>query len=286
MNYNKKALSLFYVDKNKGYFYSRSMTSILQLDLPTDVINDLEVINEDKLNLLLQTFIVNNKIMPTGIIILLSTALTFEKDLPESPSDQLEKETSKFLELVPFENVLSKITKIDKKWKIVAANNQLCENFKIAFEKQNFFVVGIVPLAILCEVLPELSQNLDLNIVLDKIDTLYSLLPPEEIIRNTGSKGKNQQQSKITLILIIIFLILTAVMGILIFNNALSETTQNKVKKSTILITPSKSQPASIVTPTPFPLENYQLGISSVIFSVLPISFCNSSSNVFCNSFL
>lgn len=221
MDFSKSKLCVFYIENDKAFFCSNNVPTVLQVGLPLDIVNDMEVVNEEKLNTLIQTFIESNKIVPTDIIILLSPAFTFEKELEELPSDQLDKEIQKFLEFVPFENISSKVVKFEKKWKVVATSKELCELFKKAFEKQKFSVVGITPASILKETFAELSKNLDLHVVLDKVDAVkqYSFLTTEEKAEITSAKNKTTLRNQNLMILLGILGFLLTVLLIVIFLN-------------------------------------------------------------------
>lgn len=225
MELSRKPMAIFYLEENRAVFYGSNIPQILSLDLPVEVVNDLEVIDKEKLSSLLQSFIQSNKIEPANLIILLSTAVTFEKDFQDFSSEELDEETQKFIELVPFQEIESKKIKIDKKWKVVVINKDFCNAFKSGLEKQGFTVTAFIPASVLQETMPELASNLDLNIILNKIELVkqYSILSKQETTRVLKTEIQKKQQNKKMLVLYAIFGFLLLILIILILTNVMSK---------------------------------------------------------------
>lgn len=172
MKFSKKKMAIFYIDKDQGSFFTNTFSKPKELNLPQDVFSHLEIINSQKLNKLIEEFLEINKIEPSELFILLGKNTTFERDFTNIPRTERSIEMQKFLDIVPFEETLNKVFKIQKKEKIVVANKQFCEEIIAAFKAKEFNIFSIVPQSIVFEVLPQLKGKLDLPLLLKKIESI------------------------------------------------------------------------------------------------------------------
>lgn len=251
MDFSKKQLGIFYLEGNRAIFYGGNVVNLLSLEWPLDVIKDLEVLDKEKLSAFIQAFVQSNNIAPCSVIIVLSQAVTFEKDFPQVSSEEQDREMQKFIDFVPFEEVISRIIKLEKKLKIVAINKELYESIRDAFEKQGFSIISVVPASVLQETMPELAENLDLSMILSKADDIkqYSLLIAEEP-RNTTYETKKTWKNKKTLLLFGVFGILLIILIVLIFTSVLSGPSPKK-----IINKPTPTIPAGYLNPSPLTSE-------------------------------
>lgn len=205
----KRPTGIFYLENNRGFFYDHGLSSPVGVDFPPDMISDLEVISKKKIETAIQSLISNYKIVPENIIILLSTTVTFDKDFTDG-TVQMEQNVQDFLELVPFQDYLSKKSKFTKKTKITAANRELCDVIKNAFVDCGFVVSSIIPLSACMEIMPNLQNNLDLGLILDKATDLraYSLLTDQAQLAQSNEKNKKDNKRLFMLVGVFVFLIL------------------------------------------------------------------------------
>lgn len=236
---SRKPTGVLYLDRNRAFFYEQGQASPLSFDLPEDIITDLEAINKKKLDSVIKGFVSANNLVPNNIIILLSNAVTFEKDFPEGGVD-IDKGIKEFLELVPFEDYISKKSHISGKVKIVAANREVCDSIKNSFHSCGFVVTQVIPLSFCMDILPQLSSNLDLGLVLDKAAEFkeFNLLPEVEPATSSSPKTEKQTNKKQLRILIAVFGVLGVILLFVVYKN---------------IITPPKTTktPATIVAPPP-----------------------------------
>lgn len=224
MDFPKKQTTIFYLDQNRGYFYDGSPHGLLEINFPPEAISHLEVINEERLNNAVKEFIETNKILPANVVLLLSVPVTFEKDFTDKNVTLEDAEVKEFLDYIPFEDVLGKVITLEQKQKLVAVNKKLIEIIKEAFNNQKFDIISIVPVSVLQETIPDLSTNLNLQIVLDKADSIkqYSIMTLEEPVKISNSKNKALVKNKRLLIItgIFVFLIFILLITILIRINS------------------------------------------------------------------
>ncbi len=207
----KKIAGIFYLEANRGFFYDQTLSSPIGLEFTQDIVSDLEVVSRKKLEVAIQTFLNANKIAPKSIIILLSPNVTFDKDFPLG-TVQMEKNIQEFLDLVPFQDYISRQAKFPGKIKVVAANRSFSDTVKESFSNSGFLVSAVIPLSFCLETIPQLKTNLDLALVLDKAAELRGFSLTSEVIISEESQKKEKKDNKrlygMLGVLAILFLIL------------------------------------------------------------------------------
>ncbi|OGK20153.1 hypothetical protein A3C23_01470 [Candidatus Roizmanbacteria bacterium RIFCSPHIGHO2_02_FULL_37_13b] len=117
------ARGIIFVKRQDIDFYIENSTEVINLVLPAEINRDLEIIDFKKLAEVIKTFVETNKISTFNAIMIVDNDLIFEKDLINLTEEKKEEEIKKFLDLVPFDSVESRITPIDKGIKVLAINN-------------------------------------------------------------------------------------------------------------------------------------------------------------------
>lgn len=244
---SKRATGIFYIDGNRAFYFDQSMGSPVALDFTPDIVSNLEAIDKKKLDLLIHAFIKNYKLQPTNIAIILSTRMTFDKEFPHG-SIEIDKNIEEFLELVPFEDILSKKIPFSGKTKVVAANREFCDCLKSSFISGGFVVSGIYPLSLCLGVIPELASNMDLNLIINKLPMLkeYNLQPIAEVSSRVPEKEKPNKTRLILLAGVFGFLIL--VLLFVLYKNVIAPSPQASNILPTPMITPIPNIPAPVVS--------------------------------------
>jgi len=163
----KKQTIAVFLESSRISLCLKDTNNILQLDLPPDTVSDLEVIDRDKFEQLVNSFFQTDafKGIEFDVALVFSRDVTFEKDFTDNATKVNYEEIQKFLDIVPFEDILSKTYKINRKAKIVAVNRSLYDVICLALEKNKAYISLVVPMAILAETTPELSTNVDLAFI-------------------------------------------------------------------------------------------------------------------------
>ncbi len=191
----KKTAGIFYLEANRGFFYDHTLSSPIGLEFTQDILSDLEVVSKKKLEVAIQAFLNGYKIVPKSIIILLSPSVTFDKDFPLG-TVQMEKSIQEFLDLVPFQEYISRQVKFPGKIKVVAANRSFSDAVKESFSSMGFLVSAIIPLSFCLETIPQLRSNLDLALILDKAAELRGYSLTSEVIISEESQKKEKKDNK------------------------------------------------------------------------------------------
>lgn len=216
----EKQLGIFYLEKGQASFFSSTFLSGLSVKVPANVINDMEIISKENLMLLIKNLLTSSKVVCGQILIILSSDFTFESEFTQETLEERSEKLKEFQELVPFENVESKMIKQEKKWRVIATNKDLGDGLKEIFERLNIAVLGIGLLNLLRESLPELAKGFQAKIIFDKIETVKSSgfinsepKPAPEPKSDTPKKNSNLK------ILMIIFGSLLMILLVLILFN-------------------------------------------------------------------
>lgn len=191
----KKIMGIFYIEKNKAYYFAENLPSLLMLPFPPDIFSDLEVVSRKKLEGLITAFIESYNIAAIDVIIILSPSVAFEKDFKVTSDPQ--PDIQKFLELVPFEDVVNKQFIAGENTKVVAVNKELLDITTIAFTQRQFNVRGAYPFSFFKLLLPQLTGTIDFNLILTKVDEMQKYnflkiveLPPVSILAPPQKKTR------------------------------------------------------------------------------------------------
>lgn len=209
--------TIVYVERS-GFYYQGDGAATLSFAFPPDTVTNLEVLSRERLELLIRTFIQNNKLAPSIVIIVLGQSVYFEKDIVEGDESQQEIEMQQFLDNVPFEFVISKSFPLEKGQKVIAANKDLCKPIKTAFEKEGHAVVSVVPVATFGTGIDSFSQN-TANVILARFEAARhaNILEEREIIANAPNEPPTKKQQQKNNMLLVLFIVLAAIAGFLIY---------------------------------------------------------------------
>lgn len=222
MAFVKKQTAVVYIDTNNASFYTGKSGDIFRLDFPSNVISDLDLVSEEKLTQLIDSFCKTNNLEGTKFetILVFSAGSVFEKDFADENKEE-NTQIQQFIDIVPFEDVLSKTYKLNKKTKVVVVNKVLYEALKSALEKKNFSISLVLPYSVLQEVNTELTNSVNLAFIAGKMDSYkqFNLIDYENNKLNDKIKtGDFKKQNKRVYVLIGIFLLLLIVLGALIIS--------------------------------------------------------------------
>jgi hypothetical protein len=219
---------LLYLAKNSIALYDEKTKGIFRLNFLPLVVKDLEIINRDQLGLNIKTLVESNKIIPSALIMVVSNNMFFEKDFPPLSKEQQVIETQKFLDNIPFEDIVSKAFGTEKVYKIVAANGHFIESIRKAFEALGFAINIAIPAIAFGNIGEELNQ-VTIKIIFSKYPALkqYNLLKNEPVIKQQPSQQEpegekhdetnNEKNNKKNLIAIGVFVLLIIIISIVVF---------------------------------------------------------------------
>lgn len=247
MDFSNRQTIVCYIDTNKILFYQGATGSILALEFPPEVLSYLDLLHEGKFVQLIELFLEQNKLEGNSVVLIYSSTAIFEKDFEQTQEGKEDAEIQKFIDMVPFEDVLSKIYKLNKKIKVVALNNRVYESIRTAFEKGKFLIYAVIPVSVLQETFSELAENIDLGFILSKIDSVkqYSMINGSVSSNPTlEKKPEAKKQNKRLYVLGGIFGILILILIVLVITSLSSN---NSSKKTPGVIAPTLSPRPTIL---------------------------------------
>ncbi len=192
-----KQKAVLYIDRNRLDIYIHGSDSVLSCTFSPSTISDLDVKNEDELNKIISLFISQNRLSPSFFMTVFSHNVLFEKEIPNIQDQQLQDTVLKFIENVPFENVVAKTFRLPNGYRVIATNKDFYELIKAVFEQNGFVADGAVADYSLG---PEFSQLSQLDIVtaksiLQKFDSLKTQsLVSADTPKRVGSEPETAAQ--------------------------------------------------------------------------------------------
>lgn len=181
--------SLLYIEPTSIFFYNADLPQALVANFPLDTIQDGEVVSRDKCMQLIDSFLKTNQLLPGQIQFAISPLLTYERVLPQAENEESKIAVQSFLDVIPFETVVSLYANVNGQRWVLATNKSLLDTFKRAFEAEHWTVTSAVPVSILQQLVPELAQAIDFSLLLTKVDSIhqYSFLSPSQIMQQTST---------------------------------------------------------------------------------------------------
>lgn len=173
-----KSNGIIYLNTNFFDIYITGMTNALRFQFAPEVVQDMEIISRDILLQQLDTFVTTNKLPPANILILLADPLLFCKELPPGSefNTTRSEEMQTFLDAVPFEHVVNKLYKLEKKEILVATNQAFQDIFQEVFSKQHSRVDSVVPVFLLGKTV-DLTNGMPKQLAKTIIDKLSNIKP-------------------------------------------------------------------------------------------------------------
>src|SRR3972149_4305547 len=206
-------------------FYEDRDGRILNFPFSQGVVFSLEIINLKELKNQIKTFVETNKLSRADLMIILLADVLFEKNIQDQDPKTQAQEVQKFLVIIPFESISTKILPIQQGVRAIAVNKNLLDALKISFEEFGFSIEGMVPY----EFLGELSSGINSvttetsKTIIKQFDSLKEAsFEFERNEKKTASQvesqvGKNKPKSLRLYIILGIFGLLLLILIFLIF---------------------------------------------------------------------
>lgn len=278
---------ILFIDRSGFSVYQDTLTNIPKFNFTPDLVNNLDVVNKEQFVSLIATFIQINKIVPSGLAVILSDSVIYIKDLTVSTqkpipdqSPEHKDEIQNFLENVPFEEVLAKVIKAGSSDRITAVNRDLVMTIVSAFTSKGSTVEAVAPGFIYGQDTNFISGlTLDnVRIILENAETLKLgnlLTNQEEIIPSQSLKnesevslpnGAKKPQNFRQYMLVGVFVTLLVILAVVYLNLGVSQTPPvKKVKKTVSVISIPTITPILVkaeITTTPLDVKNIRIKIT------------------------
>lgn len=190
------------------------------IPIPENVISNLEIVDHDALYALIKTWIEAHPFPGAEIVFVFGPDVSYEHVMQESEKDEWETVVVRFLDMLPFEEVESRVYSTVTGKRVVAINKDLYTSLKRGFSLQGYGTKAEITVAELGKlaVATTLSQEV-YGYITKNIDEVVKnrLLGDEEITdiptpsQAAATKSKNNLK-----ILIPVFVVLLGVLGYMI----------------------------------------------------------------------
>lgn len=282
---------ILFIDRNGFGIYQDVLPNIPRFNFTPDLVANLDVTNKDQFTALIATFIQINKMVPGGLVVVLSDDVIYIKDLavqsqkPALPSEDHKDEVQNFLEDVPFEDVLAKVIKLGQASRVVAVNKDLVMAIINTFVSKGSIAEVVVPgfmygqsVNFTAGLTPE-----NIKVILENAEVLKSsnmLTDQEKVAPSQGleSELKNfpaNKTKKITnrrqYVLVGIFILLLIILGIVYFTMGVSQDSPKNLKVKNV-------STASLVQSSPTPVSEPTTTLTDVKAVSITISHGTISS--------
>jgi len=216
-------LVVAYLKAQEIWFYTEKLNEFVVFPFPPELMHHLEISHVDKLYAVLNDFIVNAKINPSELFIILSGEVYFLRDIESQKGEKREDYIRRFTDNLPFEIVFVKDLIFDHKEKIVGLNRYTYQPLVLALTKIGFNVSTMIPDFVLNQELAsdqfttESAHTLVLsdNTHLEK----YNFLAIQEQSESSEvlTIENTMPDKKKVLPLVAVFILLLTVLGVLIW---------------------------------------------------------------------
>lgn len=126
-------------------FYTPNVPDLQSITLTTEVLADLEVINQPALERILKNWLRKNQIVPEKIIVFFVGDTYFFQDVTQVPTSVEDPAVLEFAHTVPFTNVVTKIFPTQNGARVLVINRDLLVPIMAALENCGFTVVAAAP---------------------------------------------------------------------------------------------------------------------------------------------
>ena len=233
------------LDRDKLVFCDNLSGTTFAFAYPPGAFKDMEVLNREELDTKLRTFITDKKLSPTNLVFVLSPTVYFSKDLPHLSEEERTNQTHKFLDMVPFSSVSSKMFHLGNDYKLVAINRDFYDTIRRTFELLGFSVQAVIPSFILGSMGVKDSFDIEAcRVILKRMDYVLenSFLTPEPPHEGIGMH--RQYIKKHPWLFALLSLIPLGLLGL---------TTYLTLRRPTQVTPPVSRPPVIVVEPTSLP---------------------------------
>lgn len=222
----QKTWLIILVTKNNLQLVGLGESKVENIVIPNTVVSNMEVLNKDAIYTLVTDWLKQRPHTSASIIWLLSPEICFEHTFTSSEQDKVDSETLQFLDLVPFENVVSRAYNSSEGKQIIATNKDLIMSLVQAFSLQGYNTKAVVPSrlvqadSVLTSEVERLAIKRNYELARESLiaPTQTSALTPIGTSETQQSQSTDQSKSSLPLLLGV-FVFLLAVLGFVLYLN-------------------------------------------------------------------
>lgn len=217
---NKIDTSLvLYLEKSKLSFYVGLTGQTFSVDLPPEIMSDMELKDSLKLKKLLKNVIESQELSPTTVIIVLAPSVYFTFELSEDPAESIEDQLESHKAQIPFTSPFVKDIKLDTNKRLaIGLNRDMYEPLITFLNSFSFDVTTLVPAHVVPGAIAEsgLTPAVGRDIIsaynkLEQSDFLEPSIRRKKIITSRNDQEPSQRNR--VFVLAGVFLLLILILG-------------------------------------------------------------------------
>lgn len=244
MKTSKKEQQIIFINRDKMFFCDPNKNDSNEFPLNSEIIKDLEVVDQVKLEESLRSYLGENTETLSETLIILNKNTYFSTTIENPELDEIATtaKIDKFSDLVPFNNIFVKQFLVNKKLEVIAINKDFYEPILDVLFKLNFKITMILPELVVTDFIGEASctpeENSALLKAVGKLGS-YDLLGSKHklITKNSSEIEPIKIQNKRLIVMVIIFLFLIFILiGAIIFNSNRNMEYEAQIAKQNLII--------------------------------------------------
>lgn len=211
--------TIVFLDRNKLLFYGGNTSSVLSMEIPATLVSDLEVLDRDGLYVFVNQWLKQNQ-LGMDLYMIISSNSYYDQFITGTTESAQETEILKFYDMVPFDDLLTKIMTVDGAKRVFAMNKTYIDAIRNAFALQGRKVSLIFPVGVLGQFAKNRWMDAQMgDYVLKHLNELRMYNVAEGSVKESYvlSQTKNTQESKTSPRLMIMVGVFGLLLLILIF---------------------------------------------------------------------
>lgn len=221
-----KKSTLILLDKNRLWLYHGMTGEVLNLDFPTTVMKDMEILNRELFIKQLESFLNVHKVDGPRVDLVITPSLLFSKDFAGIEEPKKEEAIKSFIDNVPFDSIAKTTMHLDKGLRVIVANKDLITLVKRSLEKRKCEMLLALPATVFTNV--TVSTALDQQTalaVLGQSDSLkaYNLLEAVPIVNPlmniTANAADKSHPKRLPLLLSMFGGLISVLIGVAVVTN-------------------------------------------------------------------
>lgn len=133
------------LDKDSLTWFVSTTGEVFSIELDNSVLNEMEIVDPEKLHKILAAVVENKALTPGPIIMIIASSIFFTFELSSDPTVSIADQLTDFAQHSPFTSVFTKDISIGKEKYGICLNRELYENLLSSFSKFNFTFETLVP---------------------------------------------------------------------------------------------------------------------------------------------
>lgn len=212
-------IGIVFITKDHLELFSPYTTAVIEFVYPQRAVKDFDLISKNEFSLALNAFLQSLNLPVSSYIFLLSENIVYDHVFDTSDGKALDEDT--FVDIVPFEKVISARIPSENSLRILSTNGEMIELLKTMFDAQQYSVQLIISETLLGVQLTHLDPSTAMAIVKTALDfRVFGFLVQHQTFPKNSSQinqTKIVSQRNLVGVLVLILLIVGLVISVYVY---------------------------------------------------------------------